>query len=146
MFQVNQKVWDVAQGVGIVLRIEENAIYAVYAKFTNGKESTYTIDGKFREEDENPSLYPHPVEITKKFTKPSINWEHVDNQFNYLAEDPDGTVYLYEKKPYTAQDVWGVSDSSSEVVEAFMFASYVKGTCDWRDSLIQRPKGDSHGN
>ena len=84
--------------------------------------------------------------IVKKAEKPSINWEHVSIKFNYLAEDSDGAVYLYEKKPYTAQDVWGVSDSFSEVTEAYMFASYVKGTCDWKDSLIQRPKGDSHGN
>ena len=143
MFQVNQVVWDVAQGEGIVLRIEENTTYAVYAKFTNGKESTYTIDGKFREEDENPSLYSHPVEITKKLTKPSINWDHVHESFKYLVQDEDGGCWLTKDRPVATPISWAGGDT---VRDATHFASIVPGTCDWKDSLVQRPKNDSHGN
>jgi hypothetical protein len=88
------------------------------------------------------TLFPYPVEIAKKIEKPSINWEHVSNEFNYLAEDSEGGVFLFEKEPFVAGNMWGAYEG--EVAEASMFASYVKGTCDWKDSLIQRPDGDNH--
>ena len=34
----------------------------------------------------------------------------------------------------------GLMDEVIEVVQAHMFASYTKGTCDWKESLIERPK------
>ena len=143
MFQVNQKVWCAMHGEGVVTKVRtNNTIFPVLVRFEEELEH-YTLDGKYLLHAAQ-TLFPYPVEIVKKAAKPSINWEHVSNEFNYLAEDPDGAAYLYEKKPFTAQDVWGVSDSLSEVAEAFMFASYVKGTCDWKDSLIQRPESDSH--
>jgi hypothetical protein len=114
----------------------------VRAKFANGGESTYTLDGKYREEDENLSLYPHPVEIVKKATKPSINWEHVGSKFNYLAEDANGDAFLYEKEPFITMTAFG--SRGGEIAEVHMFASYVKGICDWKESLVKRPEGNSH--
>jgi hypothetical protein len=140
MFKVGQKVWDVVQGEGTVLSIEETATFPVFAKFTNENESTYTLDGKFREEDENPSLYLHPVEIVKRIEKdlkPSINWEQVRKEYKFLARDENGTAWLYLEKPEIYRVGWGVTRGAP--AEAGSYVSYTPGTCDWKDSLIERP-------
>ena len=107
----------------------------------NSKLECYTLDGKYVLNTAQ-TLFPHPVEVIKKVTKPSINWEHVDSKFKYLAEDYGGSVYLYEKEPFITPPWW--KSQSGEIIKANIFTSYVKGTCDWKESLVKRPTGDSH--
>ena len=107
------------------------------------KQEHYTLGGKYCSWSLQV-LFPYPVEIIKKITKPSINWDHVDRRYNYLAEDPCGSASLYEEKPFIALTSWGIQ--GGEAVEAFMFASYEKGTCNWKESLVKRPEGDNHDN
>ena len=66
----------------------------------------------------------------------------MDSKFNYLAEDANGDAFLYEKEPFVTVTAFG--SRGGEIAEVHMFASYVKGTCDWKDSLIKRPEGDNH--
>ena len=74
-------------------------------------------------------------------TKPSINWDHVRSDFKWLARDKFGTVYLYQNQPTIfRKDMW--DDVNGSIVQTYMFASLDKGTCDWKDSLVERPKGD----
>ena len=108
----------------------------------DGKLECYTLDGKYVLNTAQV-LFPHPVEVIKKVTKPSINWEHVDSKFEYLAEDSNGGAFLYGKEPFATAD-YDWCAQSDETVEAIVFASYTPGTCDWKDSLIKRPTGDSH--
>ena len=137
MFKVGQKVWCVMFGEGVVARIlTPDNDFQVVVDF-DGKQEHYTLDGKYCSWSLQV-LFSYPVEITKKVTKPSINWEHVDSKYNYLAEDPCGAASLYEEEPFTALTSWGIQ--GGEAVEAFMFASYVKGTCDWKESLVKRPE------
>lgn len=141
MFQLKQKVWCVMFGEGEVTEISANNVrYPLVVEFDD-KLECYTLDGKCCTHARQ-TLFPYPVEIVKKVAKPSINWEHVDSKFKYLAEDPCGAASLYEEEPFTALTSWGIQ--GGEAVEAFMFASYVKGTCDWEESLVKRPTGDSH--
>ena len=142
MFQLKQKVWCVMYGAGVVTQILNNGgTYPLLVEFPGKRVEGYTLDGKFRA-DARQTLFPHPVEIVKKVTKPSINWEHVDSRYNYLAEDYGGSVFLYEKEPFITSLWW--ESQGGEIAEANMFASYVKGTCDWKESLVKRPTGDSH--
>ena len=138
MFEVGQKVWDVVRGEGVVDAIESETPYPLVVRFVYGGGYTYTTNGKSLVSYKNRSLYPYPVEVVKKVVKPSINWEHVSSEFNYLAEDADGGVFLYEDKPFTATETWTVDNG--ELAEAHMLASYTKGACDWKESLIERPK------
>ena len=74
-----------------------------------------------------------------KPTKPSIDWSHVSDEFNYLARDKEGLVYLYGNKPkITEYDWWFVDDV--EFVSASAFKSVEIGNCDWTESLVERPK------
>lgn len=143
MFTVGQKVWCVMFGEGVVTEIHHESVgaYRVVVLFKGRRVGTYTTDGKYSV-DRNVTLFPYPIEITKVITKPSIDWEHVSSKFNYLAEDADGGVFLYEDKPYTSTETW-MADNG-DITEAHVLASYVKGACDWKESLVKRPEGDSH--
>ena len=71
-------------------------------------------------------------------TKPSINWDHVHPDFNWLATDMDHTSYLYTSEPYTRNAEWQAD--SARVIPGNPFASFKEGTCDWKDSLVKRPE------
>lgn len=137
MFKVNQKVWDVVAGEGVVSRIDKEYHYPVVVKFSDGNERTYSTDGKSVKSNEPPSLYPYPVEIVKKVVKPSINWEHVRGEYKFLAQDANGNAWLYWEKPEPGEDHWFATQGTW--CEADSHVSYVSGICDWKDSLIERP-------
>ena len=139
MFKVNQKVWCAIYGAGVVKRIrqDEEVDYPVVVVFNHNDDEivvTYTADGKYFAAG-NVTLFPYPVEITKATTKPSIDWSHVNEHYKYLAMDADGKFYLYTGKPSQGSQQWG----SLPCTPATNFASFVPGTCDWKDSLVKRP-------
>ena len=147
MFKKDQKVWCAIYGAGVVKRIRQEAevdypVVVVFNRDDDESVVTYTAEGKYHEAG-NVTLFPHPVKIVQdeSATKPSIDWEHVSSKFNYLAEDADGGVFLYEDKPFTATEMWTVYNG--ELAEAHMLASYTKGTCDWKDSLVKRPEEET---
>ena len=141
MFEVGQKVWDVVRGEGRVVRVDSSLSYPVIVKFVCGGNHSYTVDGKSHEAHENPSLYPYPVETIKKVTKPSINWKHVQSRFRWIAQDAEGGCWLYEDKPVEDEDEGEWKCSSGDCTSAEGLISLIPGTCDWEDSLVERPEG-----
>ena len=139
MFEVGQKVWDAAVGEGVVADIRDEYRYPVVVAFRDEIERTYTKDGRSAKSNENPSLYPYPVEIVKKVTKPSINWEHVRGEYKFLAQDVNGNAWMYCTEPGIGEDHWFTA--SGECAKAHSYASYTPGTCNWEDSLVTRPEG-----
>lgn len=71
-------------------------------------------------------------------TKPSINWEHVEQRFKWMATDVDGNTYLFSIKPEKRRVLW---ESEFSYILASVFSSFVPGTCNWKDSLVERPEG-----
>ena len=142
MFIENQTVWCAMFGKGVVARINpKGAKFPVVVNFGGLMERCYSLEGKYEQlYATQPTLFPYPVEIAKKAEKPSIDWNHVVPKYKYLAEDSEGNAFLYEEEPYVATDASAWYTQSDEIVEANGFASYVKGTCDWKDSLIKRPE------
>ena len=139
MFEVGQKVWDVVRGRGTVVRIDNDLDYPVVVYLDSGKSESYSKDGKYASYDENISLYPYPVEVIKKVSKPSISWEHVRDEYRFLAQDSNGDVYLYLEKPVLGKTAWKAV--RGDFAEAYSHASFTPGTCDWKDSLVARPEG-----
>ena len=136
MFKVNQKVWCAIYGAGVVeeIRQECEVTYPILVKF-NDLSLDYTADGRVYAEG-NIALFPYPVEIVKATVKPSIDWSHVNENFKWLAMDADGESYLYTDKPQQGEQQW---TTNLPYTPAIYFASFVPGTCDWRDSLVKRP-------
>ena len=138
MFKLNQKVWCAIYGAGVVTEVDgenNHTSYNVIVKFNDELSACYTADGKYHNQG-NVTLFPYPVEITKAATKPSIDWGHVSEEFQYLAMDADGECYIYSDKPRQGERQW---ISSLRLAFATHFASFVPGTCDWTDSLVKRP-------
>ena len=136
MFKKGQKVWCAIYGAGVVTEIRhESGTYPVVVVFKNACLAVYTADGKYHEAG-NVTLFPYPVEITKAVTKPSIEWSHVNENYKYLAMDEDGLNYLFTKEPVQAASEW---TSNAPYIYAGHFASLIPGTCDWKDSLVERP-------
>ena len=77
------------------------------------------------------------VEVVKKVTKPSINWEHVRDEYKFLAQDVTGSAWLYIEEPTPDEDYWCAE--AGVYVNANSYASYIPGNCDWKDSLVKRP-------
>ena len=126
-------------GAGEVTKIDtSNTIFPVLVR-VGGMLERYTLNGKYQLHA-TQTLFPYPVAIVKEAEKPSIDWDHVAPKFNYLAEDSEGSAFLYEEEPYVSTDTSAWYPQSGEIVEASGFASYTKGTCDWKDSLIKRPE------
>lgn len=69
-------------------------------------------------------------------TKPSINWDHVAPEFVAMATNGHRTTLLFCGVPEKMGEFW-ISEAGSDAVYAF--ASFVPGTCDWRESLVIRP-------
>lgn len=139
MFKLNQKVWCAIYGAGVVAEVDgESAVgnYCIEVKFKDGLSISYTNDGKWFDEG-NIVLFPYPVEIVKAITKPSIDWSHVSSEYNYLAMDEDGRCWLWVSKPAPFQEEW---NGSGITATAENFASFIPGTCDWKDSLVKRPE------
>ena len=139
MFKVNQKVWCAIYGAGVVVEIQHasGGAYPVVVRFNNGGTCHYTSYGKYCA-DSSITLFPYPVEIVKATAKPSIDWNHVNENFRYLVMDECGQHWLTTNRPTipTTPERWicgGVAQSAGQ------FASLIPGTCDWKDSLVKRP-------
>lgn len=142
MFTVGQTVWCLIYGQGVVTDVDSKRTeetYPVFVKFQNFDELhiSYTMEGKFHSQG-NITLFHYPVEVIKKVTKPSINWDHVNSRYNYLAQDESGTCWVYEHEPNLIEDEW--ASSRGDCTPADCLQSLVPGTCFWKDSLIERPE------
>ena len=138
MFKVGQKVWCAIYGAGVVVEIhQEGGVKCpVEVRFNNERTCVYTSDGKYYD-DSNIVLFQYPIEITKATVKPSIDWDHVSEDFQYLAMDSGGNGYLCGKNPHYDNTIWLME---APYIPATAFTSYVPGTCDWKDTLVKRPE------
>jgi hypothetical protein len=79
-------------------------------------------------------------------TKPSINWDHVSKEWNWLARDQNESMWLFTQKPYIGEYCWKAK-AGDNYIKTYMFSSVISGTCDWKDSLVERPmKEDKNFN
>ena len=136
-FKKDQKVYCAVYGEGVVTDVFERTQYPVYVKFQSINERVvrYTADGKVRPQC-NATLFPHPVEIVTAAIKPSIDWNHVSENFKWLAMDADGKFHVYTSKPLQGNQQW---TTNLPCTPAIHFASFTPGTCNWKDSLVERP-------
>lgn len=89
------------------------------------------------------SCFVNTIVYRFKASLPSIDWKAVSRNYNWLARDVSGTMYLYESKPEIIKGMgyWVVTDSSI-ARETAPFASAKLGDCSWEESLVRRPISD----
>ena len=141
MFEKDQKVWCLIFGQGVVAEVDDEnspGSYCIDVKFKDDLSISYTSDGKVYAEG-NVTLFPYPIEITKAISKPSIDWTQIKDEYKWLAVDVNNCAYVYENEP----NIDGIaywSTSSTAYFHVNGLVSYSRGTCDWKDSLVERPK------
>jgi hypothetical protein len=72
-----------------------------------------------------------------KVTQDYIDWDQVQPQYKWMARSCSGNTYLYKVKPELMYDCWGASLRTEEIVKVTQ-SSYIQGTTDWKDSLVER--------
>lgn len=78
-----------------------------------------------------------------KPVQPSIDWDHVHPDYKYLAIDNNGASHLFRYKPaINNRSYWQAKNGiyMDNEIDATLFTSFKAGTCDWKDSLVERPK------
>lgn len=73
----------------------------------------------------------------KPLTKPSVDWSVIKPEYRWLARDEDGCAWVFIDKPKSI----GFWTGELDFREVSFLASYTPGTCDWQDSLVERPEG-----
>lgn len=66
-----------------------------------------------------------------------INWDTIDETFNYVAVDSDGWVYAFENKPYTADGFWDTEEYSEH--DKIIDIVELEVGDDWKELLWERP-------
>lgn len=90
------------------------------------------------------SIFTWPnYEYRIKPTKPSIDWEHVADDYVQMATDANGSTYLHQSGDMVDRGYgWANKNDALKYVSADGFSSFKAGTCDWKDSLVKRPEGE----
>lgn len=100
MFRLNQKVWCLVNGEGVV-RVSNNAEVIVdFCLLSN----TYTPDGRLTN-NSNVVLYPTPVTITQHIEQDTLVWIAYIDAYRYadsIAPNGDILVYLDGRTSKTA--------------------------------------------
>jgi hypothetical protein len=88
----------------------------------------------------------------------SINWDHVAPEWKYMVRLPNGDAILLRAEPIRdcggkavlcGSDAWQMAREPTwdfygmTSASAHLFASYKRGTVDWKDSLVIRPGHES---
>lgn len=69
-------------------------------------------------------------------TKDTVDWSQVAEGWDWMARDENGRAYFFRGKPTRDGPIWVDSGHGAASV---IVSSYVRGTCDWKDSLLTRP-------
>jgi len=112
---------------------------AVMQAFMDGKEIEHTVRG---EDTWFPAYSPRWDWFGFKYrikqepvTYPTVDWSIFTDDVQWLAWDKSGIGYLYAKEPIALSDRW----LGAAVAKAGSIKGVTRGTCDWKDSKIQRP-------
>lgn len=78
---------------------------------------------------------PYRIPITPD----TVDWTQLPEWAMWVARDGHQTAWAFEREPLLAERYWG-SDWRTVPITEFPF--YTPGTCDWTESLQQRPEGE----
>lgn len=79
-------------------------------------------------------------------TQDVVPWEAIAPKWRWAARDSNGKLYLYDEMPNSdATFSWNPPVSGQCRALYNILANLTPGTCDWRDSLQQRPQPAATG-
>lgn len=78
------------------------------------------------------------VDYRIKVTADTIDWSHVAPGYTHMARNEDGRVFVRTDSHCDGVQWHTMGKITNPCTDARVFASYKRGTCDWRDSLVSR--------
>lgn len=134
---------DIEQKVEVLRQVE------VMLSYVNGADigRRIKVTGEYVSSEEPPlwdwAFFDYYV---KGPSAPSIDWDHVSEEYNYLARNRSGAMWLFKVKPTPnlRTKIWEVGQSKIGCTFPYKVrvthSSAKAGTCDWKDSLVERPQ------
>lgn len=75
-----------------------------------------------------------------------VPWDQIAPKWKWYARDENGTACLFTKEPrQESRSYWAFGECSIRRIEDLL-ANFKIGTCDWRDSLQERPEDEMENN
>jgi len=116
---------------------ETKAKIAVMQAYVDGAPIECAVRGSaFYPMKSAPSWMWYEYDYRIATTPDTIDWGHVSAKFKFMARDERRDAFLFSHRPIREDDEWCCG---GECCEASVLASYKAGTCDWKDSLVERP-------
>lgn len=79
--------------------------------------------------------------ISEWTDKPIVDWSLYPSWAKFLAHDDDGIAWIYSHRPDLEQRWWSVNEGEEYAVCSICPPEHTpKLTCDWKDSLVERPE------
>ena len=140
---VGQEVWCPILGKGVVVRTA-HGVYPIKVRFESGEVESFASEEDLAVRHGNRALFHYPVKSIQdgSATKPSIDWSQIKEEYKWLAADADEYTYVFKVEPELDESGYWCSDGSA-YFSVNGLVSYSRGTCDWKDSLVKRPEGET---
>jgi hypothetical protein len=112
----------------------------VMQAYVEGKKIQYISNTMVFDVDNPTWDWEYTEYRVKPVSKPSINWDHVHPDYKYLFTESDGSSYLVASEPTQSRTRWLIDIEDEDYITPEIFASFIPGDCDWKESLVQRPE------
>lgn len=77
-------------------------------------------------------------------TTANINWDEVEEKFNYIAQDEDGSIWAYTEKPVAYFQAWKPADNVTlayGLSHRELASRQIEGDVEnWATTLVERPE------
>ena len=141
MLEENTTAW------GLLSTEMQNAFLACTAV------SYYGLDGNWSKSNLSPhSLTTDKTIVLRKYvaplTKPDIPWDMIQEEYKYAVKNHYGNIWIYDFLPLVynpaleTKGYWYPSQRNADKKCISDFLKIDPGTCDWKDSLVERPTKD----
>ena len=145
MFIKGQQVWCPILGKGVVVRTD-HGVYPIKVRFESGEVESFASEEDLVVRHGNRALLHHPVKSYKMrvLQNPQSTGLKSKRSTKWLAADANEYTYVFKVEPELDESGYWCSGGRA-YFSVKGLASYVPGTCDWKDSLVKRPETDSEG-
>jgi len=99
------------------------------------------IDSAFSGISWNPATRYRVLPKPEEPVLPSIDWSHVAPKWKWLAQDENGSVWIYTRQPQAPKDQPRWIAQTGQMHRCAEFTSCRPGRGDWRKLIVQRPEG-----
>lgn len=107
--------------------------------YAEGKDIEYSEDNLVWKDCEGYPLFLDDWYYRVKITPMVIPWQAIDPKFKFAIKTDDNCVFV-SANPFTCNGYCWVTVGDGAVFIPNIILGIKHGNCDWKDSMIERPK------